>query len=81
LPDGTIAGFPAWITEAAKNSAIEVGAPLTSAAALVKLRTLLDTLHANARHDGASSLKDVRRKVANDIEKDAGDDSDEPAVS
>ena len=79
LPDGTIGGFPSWIADPTKSPNFTVGSPLTSAAALAQLRTLLDSLHSNSRR-GNASLKEMRREATNDIKEDAGENTDEPAV-
>jgi len=77
LPDGTIGGFPSWITDPATNANVSVGAPLTSAAALAELRTLLDSLHSNSPRRDASLLK-IRREGTNDTKENAGENPDEP---
>src|ERR1700755_501864 len=79
LPDGTIGGFPSWIADPAKCPNFIVGSPLTSAAALGQLRALLDSLHSNSQR-GNASLKPMRGEVKNDAKKDAGENTDEPAV-
>ena len=79
LPDGTIGGFPSWITDPATNANVSVGAPLTSAAALAELRTLLDSLHSNSPRGDASLLK-IRREGTNDTKENAGEDPDEPTA-
>ena len=52
FPDGTIGGFPAWMTDPAICAACPTGSPMTSAASLGELRTLLD----NGKRDGSTSL-------------------------
>src|SRR5215467_15007838 len=42
LPDGTIAGLPAWMTDPSRCGSIEVGKVVTSAEALSELRGLLE---------------------------------------
>ena len=79
LPDGTIGGFPSWIADPTKCPNLTVGSPLTSAAALAQLRTLLDSLHSNSQR-GNASLKEMRREDTNDAKENTGDDTDEPAV-
>jgi hypothetical protein len=79
LPDGTIAGFPSWIVDATKASAITVGTPLTSAAALVELHTLLDGLHSDSKRDRAS-LEPVLKECTNEAKRTVIDHADEPAV-
>ena len=79
LPDGTISGFPSWITDPATNANVSVGAPQTSAAALAELRTLLDSLHSNSQR-GNASLKEMPREATNATKKNTRDDTDEPAV-
>lgn len=79
LPDGTIGGFPSWIADPAKGANVSVGVPVTSAAALAELRTLLDSLHSNSQR-GNASLKEMQREGTNDTKENAGDDPDEPAV-
>lgn len=74
LPDGTIAGFPSWITDATKSPDFTVGAPLTSAAALAELRKLLDSLHSNSQRG------EVRGEGTNDTKENVADHADEPAV-
>ena len=44
FPDGTIGGFPAWMTDPAICAACPTGSPMTSAASLGELRTLLDNV-------------------------------------
>ena len=79
LPDGTIGGFPAWIADAAKASEVAVGEPLVSASALAELRALLSQLRSGAKRDKAS-LQAVLKERANDTQRTAIDDADEPAV-
>jgi hypothetical protein len=79
LPDGSIGGFPSWIADPTKSPNFTLGSPLTSAAALAQLRTLLDSLHSNSQR-GNASLKEVRQETTNDTKEDAGEDADEPAV-
>jgi hypothetical protein len=79
LPDGTIGGFPAWIADAAKASDITVGTPVTSAAALVELRTLLDRLHSDSKRDRAS-LEPVLKECTDEAKRTVIDQADEPAV-
>jgi hypothetical protein len=79
LPDGTIGGFPLWITDPTKSHNVIVGSPLTSAAALAELRILLNSLHSNSQR-GNASLKEMRRENMKDTKENAGDDADEPAV-
>jgi hypothetical protein len=79
LPDGSIGGFPSWIADATKAPHFTVGPPLTSAAALSQLWTLLDGLRSNSQRDNAS-LKGMRREDTNDTKENARDESDEPTV-
>jgi hypothetical protein len=79
LPDGTIGGFPSWVADPKKIPSFTVGPALTSAAALVELRKLLDSLHSNSQRDNAS-LKEIRREGTNDAKEDTGDGTDEPAA-
>jgi hypothetical protein len=79
LPDGTIGGFPSWITDSTKSSTFTVGAPLTSAAALVELRELLDSLHSNSQR-GKASLRQMPREGTNDTQEETGGDADEPVA-
>jgi hypothetical protein len=79
LPDGTIGGFPSWIADPTNSSNFTIGPALTSAAALAALRKLLDSLHSDSQR-GNASLKETRREVTNDTEKNTRDDTDEPAV-
>ena len=79
LPDGSIGGFPSWIADPTKCSNSTIGSPLTSAAALAQLRTLLDSLHSNSQR-GNASLTEMRREGTNATKKDIRDDTDEPAV-
>jgi hypothetical protein len=79
LPDGSIGGFPSWIADPTKCPNFTIGPPLTSAAALAQLRTLLDSLHSNSQR-GNASLKEMRREVTNETKEDAGEDADESAV-
>src|SRR5437667_1467679 len=51
LPDGTIAGLPAWMTEAVACIGLDEGTAMPSAGALSELRSLLDSL---ASRGGAS---------------------------
>jgi hypothetical protein len=78
LPDGTIGGFPSWVAEG-KSDAFSVGAPMTSAAALTELRTLLDHLHSGSQR-GNASLREVRISAANDTKEGSANNPDEPAV-
>jgi hypothetical protein len=82
LPDGTIGGFPAWMSDASSCSICTVGAPLVSVAALAELRILLGSLHSDSQR-GNASMQEMRREGTNDIKEDAGtkaDEPDEPAV-
>ena len=79
LPDGTIGGFPSWIADPTRTPNFTVGPPLTSAAALAQLRTLLDGLRSNSQRDNAS-LKGMRREDTNDTKENARDESDELTV-
>ena len=79
LPDGTIGGFPSWIADAAKASAIDVGTPLVSASALAELRTLLERLRSGAKRDKASQ-QPVLKERTNATQRTSIDDADEPAV-
>jgi hypothetical protein len=44
FPDGTIGGFPAWMTDPAIGSVSSAGSARPSAAALAELRVLLDSV-------------------------------------
>jgi hypothetical protein len=79
LPDGTIGGFPSWIADPTRTPNFTLGPPLTSAAALAQLRTLLDGLRSNSQRDIAS-LKGMRREDPNDTKENARDEPDEPTV-
>ena len=79
LPDGTVGGFPSWVADASRNAGFVVGSPMTSVMALAELRALLDHLHSDSQR-GKASLKEMRTDAANDPEKDANNDPDEPAV-
>jgi len=79
LPDGTIGGFPSWMADAAQSSAVTVGSPFASVAALTALRTLLDTLHSAPKRDKAS-LEPAYKERTNDTQRTTMDDTDEPAA-
>ena len=79
LPDGSIGGLPSWIANATKTPHFTVGPPLTSAAALAQLWTLLAGLRSNSQRDNPS-LKGMRREDTNDTKENARGESDEPAV-
>ena len=79
LPDGSIGGLPSWIADATKTSDFTAGPPLTSAAALGQLWTLLDGLRSNSQR-GNASLKRMRREDTSDTKENARGESDEPAV-
>ena len=79
LPDGSIGGLPSWIANATKTPNFTVGPPLTSAAALAQLWTLLAGLRSNSQRDNPS-LKGMRREDTNDTKENARGESDEPAV-
>src|ERR1035441_4376262 len=80
LPDGTIGGFPAWMSDASSCSGCTVGAPLVSVAALAELHVLLSGLHSDSQR-GNASMKEMRRESTNDTKEDAGNKADEPAAS
>src|ERR1700744_428696 len=42
LPDGTLAGLPAWMTDPSACGSIDVGNAMASAESLVELRGLID---------------------------------------
>jgi hypothetical protein len=77
LADGTIGGFPSWVADPAESLNITVGTPLTSAAALAELRTLLDSVHSSTRH---ASLREMRREGTNDTEENLRAEPDESTV-
>ncbi len=79
LPDGTIGAFPSWMADVAKSSAIVIGVPLTSVAALSELRTVLDSLHSNSPC-GSAFLIAAQQESTDDAKEDAGCNTDEPAV-
>jgi len=79
FPDGTIGGFPSWITEVSKVSAITVGTSLVSAAALAELHTLLGVLRPDLKRDKAS-METVHKERTNEAKRTAIDDADEPVV-
>jgi hypothetical protein len=79
FPDGAIGGFPSWIADVAKASAITVGTSLVSAAALSELHTLLGVLLSDFKRDKAS-VETVLKERANETKRTAIGDADEPAV-
>ena len=79
LPDGTIGGFPSWISDAEKASEVALGTPLVSVAALAELHTLLGRLRSGAKLDKAS-LQPVLKECTNDTQRTSIEDADEPAV-
>jgi len=79
FPDGTIGGFPSWIADVSKASAITVGSSLVSASALAELHTLLGVLLSDFKRDKAS-WETVLKERANEAKRTAIDDADEPAV-
>ncbi len=82
LPDGSIGGVPAWMTDASSCSDCTVGAPLVSVAALAELHVLLGGLHLDSQR-GNASVKEMRQESTDDTKEDAGtkaDEPDEPAV-
>src|SRR5580658_2030123 len=48
LPNGTIAGLPAWMTDPGTCASIEVGQVIASAEALIELRSLMDRVMSSA---------------------------------
>ena len=44
LPNGTVAGLPAWMTEVSACAAVEAGDVMASAEALAELRDLVSTV-------------------------------------
>jgi hypothetical protein len=79
FPDGTIGGFPAWIADVSKASAITVGNPVVSLSALTELHTLLGLLLSDFKRDKAS-VETVLKERTNETKRTAIGDADEPAV-
>jgi hypothetical protein len=76
LPDGTIAGLPAWMTEAVACTGLDTGTAMPSAGALSELWSLLDSLPSR----GGASLERISVEALDDnIHEDSGG-TDEPAA-
>ena len=76
LPDGTIAGLPAWMTEAVACTGLDTGTAMASAGALSELWSLLESLPSR----GSASLERISVEALDDnIHEDSGG-TDEPAA-
>ncbi len=74
FPDGTIGGFPAWMTDPMICLACPTGSPMASAVALAELRALLDSIHSGSL--GASSfLNEMPMESPHATKEDAGVDA------
>lgn len=76
LPDGTIAGLPAWMTELEACTGLDTGTAMPSAAALSELWSLLDSL----RSRGGASLEMIPVEARNDNTQEDSGGTDEPAA-
>ena len=76
LPDGTIAGLPAWMTEAVACIGLDEGTAMPSAGALSELRSLLDSLASR----GGASLEKIPEEAINDNTQEDSGGTDEPAA-
>jgi hypothetical protein len=79
FPDGTIGGFPSWIADVSKASAITVGTSVVSVSALTELHTLLSGLLSDFKRAKASE-ETVLKERTNEAKRTVLDDADEPAV-
>jgi hypothetical protein len=79
FPDGSIGGFPAWMTDPAICAACPIGSPMPSAASLGELQKLLDSVRSGSL-DASASLEGTPRENPHATEEEPGVDADGIAI-